>query len=365
MTMSAQSSGSGGTLVGAPSPVSDETRDQFMTRCMLALGDMDAAAKSGLCKMSWDSRLAKRDMDREFSTLMVTLSGDLRQRVIDMSMQIPDEVLHEKGREDEPHVTIKFGLHSDSVDDPKQVVENFPPFVIRLGRTSVFEVRRDDAQYDVVKIEVTGVGIHELNELVSLAIPHTNTQPSFVPHVTLAFVEPGLGANWAGMDDLDGETIVVESVTFSGKKKGDRTEIPLLQLEKTMSDEPKTFRIENSLIQIQKHDSGEVYIEGAVLIPEIIDHQGDIVSAEVIRKAAYDYMKRSQRPGLIHEVIVPSDACALVESRILKSDESINGQELPPGTWVVKFHVIDEDLKEAVLDGKFNGFSIGGTGVAA
>ena len=118
------------------------------------------------------------------------------------------------------------------------------------------------------------------------------------------------------------------------------------------------------LFKVEEYD-GAMYVEGAVLVPESLDKQGDIISKEEIRRASYRFMKESQAVGEMHERLVSSEDAVLVESRLLKRSEKLGGNQLPVGSWVVKHQIISEELQKKVRDGKYRGYSIGGVGQAA
>jgi hypothetical protein len=140
-----------------------------------------------------------------------------------MAAQIPDADLANDGREDQPHVTVKFGLHTNNVADVRRVLAGEPPITVRLGKTSLFPAK-EGAAYDVVKVDVDSPDLHRLNKKIADALPHTDTHPTYKPHVTLAYVKPGAGKKYVGRTDLAGRTMTVGAVTFSGK---DRQEIPI------------------------------------------------------------------------------------------------------------------------------------------
>ncbi len=367
MAMSASTATSGGLLVGETpvakiSPRKGEKKSAFIGRCISTVADegvTDNDQRVAMCSGMWESSLKKQDKEREFSTTLIALTGDVKFAFLSVANTIPDEDLHPIGREDEPHVTVKFGTHTDDAGEVADVIEGTQPFVIMFGKTSIFEVRdnQDEESFDVVKVEVSGPGLFELNERISAGLMHTDTRPGFVPHATLAYVKPGLGEKYEGLDDLDGLAFNVQSVVFSGKSKGDRTTIPLGEVEKRMV----VFEAFQA-VQIEKADSGDVFLEGAVLVPEQIDNQNDIISSEEIRKSANDWMRFSQHADLNHEEYVDKGDAYLVENRILKRAESFGDQELPVGTWVVKFEVLSDELKQAIAAGDFTGFSICGHG---
>ena len=107
---------------------------------------------------------------------------------------------------------------------------------------------------------------------------------------------------------------------------------------------------------------GEMFVEGAVLVPEVTDRQGDVISEEEIRKAAYLYMDGAQSAVVMHTKILSSDDAVLVESFIVHKTMKRNGIQLKKGSWFVKFQVKSDRLRKMVSEGKLNSFSIEGKG---
>jgi 2'-5' RNA ligase len=139
--------------------------------------------------------------------------------------KIPDWALVDKGRETEPHVTVKYGLHSDDPSTVRGIVSRHPQFDIRMGRTSHFP---DSGHGDVVKAEVDSPQLHELHHAISNGTENTSTFPDFKPHVTLAYVKKGMGRHLAEKDgdSLAGKSARVDHVMFSDKNEK-KTRIPL------------------------------------------------------------------------------------------------------------------------------------------
>lgn len=100
-------------------------------------------------------------------------------------------------------------------------------------------------------------------------------------------------------------------------------------------------------------------ILGFVLIPDVIDSQGDTYSALEVEKSAHFYMEHFRNVGLMHKGMV-NDKVKLVESYIAEIDMTIGGSVVPKGSWLMKVRVVDPELWQACKDGKFRGFSIGG-----
>jgi 2'-5' RNA ligase len=161
---------------------------------------------------------------REFSSTQVNLPGGFAKKVRDAGKQIADEDLAEKGRESEPHVTVKFGLHTNDVEEVRPLIESEPPIRLKLGKTSTFAGGENG---DVVKVDVESDDLRRINAAITAALPHTDTHPDYKPHVTLGYVRPGLGQKYAGRSDLEGTEIVLDRIVFSDKERNHH-EIKLL-----------------------------------------------------------------------------------------------------------------------------------------
>lgn len=97
------------------------------------------------------------------------------------------------GLEDEPHVTLLFGLHDNvSTDDIVKVLDKFTFKPCKVHNPSIF--KNDD--YDVLKFDVQGDSLHEVNKLLT-AYPHTTNFPDYHPHMTVAYIKPGKGQKYA------------------------------------------------------------------------------------------------------------------------------------------------------------------------
>lgn len=145
---------------------------------------------------------------------------------------IPEGVLVDngdsaKGREEEPHVTVLWGLKQPKPDARLlEILRAAKPLEIKLGKVSRFE--NDD--YDVLKIDVEGPDeLWELNkELCKL--PYENDYPDYRPHLTLAYVEKGALKELDGDTTFEGKTFRVDKVEFAGagdSEDPDRVKIDL------------------------------------------------------------------------------------------------------------------------------------------
>ncbi len=106
----------------------------------------------------------------------------------------------------------------------------------------------------------------------------------------------------------------------------------------------------------------ERFVLGIVLEPEVKDSQGDIYSAEEVRKAAHDYMANFQNIGLMHQTIINGKA-QILESYLAPATFKIDGQSVKKGTWLFGVRVTDDDVWTECKEGGLTGFSIGGSAV--
>jgi 2'-5' RNA ligase len=164
----------------------------------------------------------------KFSSTQVNLPKDVADQITAFAKRISDKDLAEDGREDEPHITLKYGLHGA---DPKFVQEALAgegPIKVKFGKVSLFE----NPDFDVVKVDVDSPDLHRLNKKVAESQPVTDTHPEYKPHATIAYLKKGKGEKYAGNNFLEGKTVTLDHVTFSGRD-GDRVEIPLTGKQST------------------------------------------------------------------------------------------------------------------------------------
>lgn len=114
-------------------------------------------------------------------------------------------------------------------------------------------------------------------------------------------------------------------------------------------------------VPIAKANDEERTITGVVLQPEVVDAQGDIMDAKVIRIAAHKFLSGynvTTKPGLMHKDFKPR--FQIVESYLAPQELTINGKKVAEGSWVMTMKVMDDKVWDQVKKGKLTGFSIGG-----
>lgn len=101
--------------------------------------------------------------------------------------------------EDEPHVTVRYGL--DPTVDHGRVAA-------LLGGTGAVQLRFGPLSFfsggdkgDVLKWEVESQQLRELNRRLGL-LPHQDTHREYNPHMTVAYLKPGTAAKYLTLPDL-------------------------------------------------------------------------------------------------------------------------------------------------------------------
>lgn len=145
-----------------------------------------------------------------------------------MAATIADEDLAEDGREDRPHITVKYGIHTEEAYEVAAALRNEPGGVAILGATSLFQAKDNWSGADVVKIDVISRDLRRLNGAIASGVEVTDKYPVYRPHVTVAYVKPGRGQKYEGMDAVEGAEVPFYSITFSSKN-GTEVDIPLLK----------------------------------------------------------------------------------------------------------------------------------------
>ena len=163
----------------------------------------------------------------DYSNTQVPIEGPAADTVRELSNAVKDEDLSGEGRQDpeDLHVTVKYGLHTTDPEAVRAIVEATPPVRVRLGETNTFPDRGDG---EVLKLDVESDDLAALRDTIAKALPATDdfADAKYHPHITLAYVKPGTGAQYTGENPLTGQEIEIEALTFSGKD-GVRTTIPL------------------------------------------------------------------------------------------------------------------------------------------
>lgn len=145
-------------------------------------------------------------------------------RMIDPEDIYTEEKDRTYGLEDEPHVTLLYGLHSDEINDQDviDVCKEKKVGDIKLYNASLFE----NKDYDVLKFDADNEVLFEINKNLEDNFPYSTDYPDYHPHSTIAYIKSGKGAKYVDM--LKGKEFIAtpDKIVYS-KPDGTRIENPI------------------------------------------------------------------------------------------------------------------------------------------
>jgi len=157
-----------------------------------------------------------QDTQYDFSSTQVNLPEDLSQEIIEWGKKnVTDKDLYVKdskyGREDEPHVTILYGIHSAEYKETASLIKGYGEAKIKLGKMSVFT----NDKYDVLIIEVMSKDLEKLRKTLTDKVEYSSDHPKYQPHVTIAYVKKGRGWKFYGNEWFTNQQFKTNHITFS------------------------------------------------------------------------------------------------------------------------------------------------------
>lgn len=131
---------------------------------------------------------------------------------------LPETVLDPiEGIETESHITVKYGIISESWLDLVPALRGIRKVEAKLGTVSMFE---NPEKPDVLKIEVISPDLVYLNKRVCETAECADTGYSeYNPHITIAYLNKGMGRKFAGSKIFEGYTFATDRLVFSDSNK--------------------------------------------------------------------------------------------------------------------------------------------------
>ncbi len=165
---------------------------------------------------SWGSEPVATDPDAPHSYGCVYLSvpDEIADRILMMGRLIPDADLAEDGRDTEIHVTALYGLKRDAPEPVYRILREFRPIRLTFGTVSAFTT----PDYDVLKVDVESAALRRLHTALR-RLPHTLTHRDFLPHCTIGYLKPGLGAIYAARFAALDASALADTAVFSTPDK--------------------------------------------------------------------------------------------------------------------------------------------------
>lgn len=158
----------------------------------------------------------------QYSFLGFQFPKEIKDEIHEWSMKnIPKkDIFIEKGedhtgRENDTHITVKYGIRSTNPKIIQSVADKIEPFKIKLGKISKFT--KDD--HDVLKIGIQkSPKLHALHETFLNETNNNESYPIYRPHVTLAYVKKGVADKFIGSSVFEGKEVDVKKLSFYDKK---------------------------------------------------------------------------------------------------------------------------------------------------
>jgi hypothetical protein len=149
------------------------------------------------------------------------IMADVPQKddILEFIKNIPNECVYEEagqnyGKEENPHVTVMYGLSPIEETRVKELLNKVPKNIVaELGKISKFS--HADTAYDVLKIEVKSPHLNKIHEMIRKNFDNNYKWPQYNPHVTLAYVKKGTCNEYVGNKTFEGMKVMFETFMYS------------------------------------------------------------------------------------------------------------------------------------------------------
>ena len=171
--------------------------------------------------------LLKKAGIHENASTQINVPKDVADKIIAIGKElIPDEHLAGEGRVEQPHVTVKYGVQPDE-GVLQQTLAGRTSFPITLGSTVAFTNSDNNAGGTPVVVEVHGHDLEALHDAVMQAMGTMPDDLPYVPHITIAYVNPDEAQHYVGSDAFTGIKFTAEAVALSPYDDSKQVEVPL------------------------------------------------------------------------------------------------------------------------------------------
>lgn len=153
---------------------------------------------------------------RSYACLMLDCSN-VKAKFKELQKDIDKDDLYTEeeghGMETDPHITVLYGIHEQESKKVKEQLE-LSPVEYTLTGLSLFE----NDKFDVLKFTVRSPDLKKLNKQCTKTLEYTNSYPEYIPHMTVAYLKPGMGKKYTKLKNpLIGVTQRSSDFTFSTK----------------------------------------------------------------------------------------------------------------------------------------------------
>lgn len=161
-------------------------------------------------------RLMRQIPSSEYGCVMLEVPEAIAETIRLEQQKIPTGHLVNDGLEDFLHVTLLYGIVGASIEEVVKAVRLIDQVDVIFGATSAF----DNEDSSVLKIDIDSPALHRQHARLSSALPYLQTHPEYLPHVTLAYMQPGSGRELHGESVVSGKAsrLTHAIVSVDGKK---------------------------------------------------------------------------------------------------------------------------------------------------
>lgn len=167
--------------------------------------------------MKWINKMSKflekkKERINDYNCIMIYLkfsNWDKIQELISESDLYIDPNDPSYGREDEPHVTLIYGIHDIPDSDIEDDIKNIKCPEIKLKGVSNFT----SDNFDVLKFDVDSNDMIDLNKFFKDKYPNTNSF-EYHPHCTIAYLKPGESNKYFDKIDIN-QTFKTSKIVYS------------------------------------------------------------------------------------------------------------------------------------------------------
>lgn len=165
-----------------------------------------------------------------FCSTQVNVPVTLQMTAIRLGLAIPEKDLaYLKGREKEPHVTIRYGLQTVNPAAVRDAVKDLPFFNVAFGKFGIFPSKGEgDVLYVSIADSVGAGGLVNLRKrLDQFSAQDAGEWPNYQAHMTIAYLVPGAGDYLKGVAcDLSGQVMEVSNILYC-ERNGNQHECSL------------------------------------------------------------------------------------------------------------------------------------------